>query len=88
MNTIVILPMSDREYLPKDSHTSLLSHENKPGNPGGRIINDISNLGPGEGQPLNNKNMKLKVIAKYGAIYYPTLLNFVQMIIRMAGKYN
>jgi hypothetical protein len=48
MNTVVILPMSDREYLPNDSHTSLLSHGNKPGNPGGRIINDISNLGPGE----------------------------------------
>ena len=87
-NTIVILPMSDRIHLPDETNVSLLSHENKPGNPGGRIINDYSNQADGEGQPLNNKNMKLKVIAKYGAISYPTLLDIVRMIIRMAIKYG
>ena len=87
-NTIVILPMSDRLFLPNRSLMSVFSHEKKPGNPGGRLINDFSNLGLREGQPLNNKNMKLKVIAKYGAIYYPTLLDIVRMIIRMAIKYG
>jgi hypothetical protein len=88
-NTIVILPMSDRVYLPSDTtHLSVFSHANKPGNPGGRIINEFSNLGPGEGQPLNNENMKAKIIAKYGGIEYPTLLDIVRMIIRMALKYG
>jgi len=88
-NTIVILPMSDRAYLPPDkTHESVFSHANKPGNPGGRIINEFSNLGPGEGQPLNNENMKAKIIAKYGGIEYPTLLDIVRMIIRMAIKYG
>ena len=87
-NTIVILPMSDRIYLPKRSTIHTLSHALKPNKPEGRVVNDYSNLGLGEGQPLNNKNVKEKVIAKYGAIVYPTLLDIIRMIIRIVLKYG
>jgi hypothetical protein len=88
-NTIVILPMSDREFLPPRTHLSVFSFALKPGKPEGRLILDLSNLGPGEGQPLNNnKSLKQKVIDMYGEIHYPTLLDIVRMVIRIATKHG
>jgi hypothetical protein len=81
----ILLPKRFFEKL-EDSQFSKQSWETKAESEKGRQIWDGKNLGRGEGNPINSKEMKQNSIDEWDSIRYPTVYDVANMVWNYAMK--
>ena len=81
---VLVLPLS--AILTDNPHTSSLHivFQNSIEKPLGRILGDLTNRKPGNA--INSREAKPAIIARYGDLYYPTIMDMVQDEITVADK--